>query len=86
MDKKINVIDDNGNSYSVEVLNVFNVEGYDHDYIMFTQDDLNNNELDVNISIVLNENGSYRLVNIDDEKEWETVQKAIIEMGGMSNE
>ena len=78
----IKVLDDNGNAFEVEVLDIFGVEGYDHEYIMYTR---NQNQEDENIeafvSILKNENDKYSLINIEDEEEWNVVQQAILEAG-----
>ena len=85
MDNKINVIDEQGNSHEVEVLDIFGVEGSDKEYIMYT----NNKEVDPDnieayVSILKEENDNYLLINIEDENEWSMVQEAINEMGDMS--
>lgn len=87
MDRNINIVDDNGNTFTVEVVRIFNVNGYDNDYILYTMNkELDNDDIEAYVSILLKENGNYRLINIDDEQEWDIVQKAIEEMGEMEDE
>ena len=35
MDDIIDVVDENGVNHKIEVIDIFNVEGYDHDYIFY---------------------------------------------------
>lgn len=86
MDNIITVIDENGIEKEVEVLDIFTVNGYeDKEYILYTQNkEVSQDSVEVLVSI-LNKAGenSYSLLNIEDEREWESVQKAIDEMGDM---
>ncbi len=86
MDNIITVIDENGIEKEVEVLDIFTVNGYeDKEYILYTQNkEVSQDSVEVLVSI-LNKTGenSYSLLNIEDEREWESVQKAIDEMGDM---
>lgn len=82
MDKNLTVLDENGNELLVDVLDIFNVEGYDNDYILYTS----NKEVDIEnieayVSILEKDDDNYILKNIEDEAEWNIVQKAIYEMG-----
>lgn len=82
MDNKINVIDEYGNAYEVEVLDIFNVEGYDKDYILYTNNkEIDNDNIEVFVSILEEKDGNHALLNIEDEEEWANVQMAINEMG-----
>ena len=84
MDNKINVFDEQGNAHEVEVLDVFNVEGYDKDYILYTNNkEVDNDNIEAFVSILKEENGNYLLLNIEDDNEWNTVQLAINEMGDL---
>ena len=82
MDNKISVYDKDGNDYVVEVLDIFQVDGYDKDYILYTQyREIDKDNIEVLVSILSEKDGVFSLLNIDDEDEWETVKKAIDEMG-----
>ena len=82
MDNKISVYDKDGNDYVVEVLDIFQVDGYDKDYILYTQNrEIDKDNIEVLVSILSEKDGVFSLLNIDDEDEWETVKKAIDEMG-----
>ena len=85
MDNNINVIDTDGAISQVEVLDVFNVVGYDDkEYIMYTKNkEIDEDNVEVFVSILSKNNDEYSLLNIDDDKEWEMVQKAIEEMGAL---
>lgn len=80
MNDVINVVDEYGNAFEVEVLDIFEVEGYDHEYIMYTRnEEVDEDNIETYVSILQSENDNYSLVNIEDDKEWEDVQKAIAE-------
>ena len=82
MDNKISVYDKDGNDYVVEVLDIFQVDGYDKDYILYTQNrEIDKDNIEVLVSILSEKDGVFSLLNIEDEDEWETVKKAIDEMG-----
>ncbi len=81
----ISVVDEDGNRFDVEVLDIFNVEGFNNDYILYTRNILVDQEnVETYVSILKEENDNYNLLNIEDENEWNTVQKAILEMGDYS--
>ena len=81
MNEVISVVDEYGNTFEVEVLDIFGVEGYDHEYIMYTRnEEIDENNIGAYVSILKNdENDNYSLVNIEDDEEWNVVQKAIAE-------
>ena len=83
MDNLIKVIDLEGNEVEVEVLDIFSVTGYeDKEYIMYTMNKkLDDNNVEVLISVLEKVGDQYNLETITDEAEWEEVQKAIDEMG-----
>lgn len=66
----------------VEVLDIFNVVGYEgKDYIMYTLGEKINEENEKVYISILNDRGNntFELLEISDEKEWEAVQQAIQE-------
>ena len=83
MNNLIKVIDSEGNEVEVEVLDIFSVVGYeDRDYIMYTMNkQVDENNIEVLVSILERNGNQFNLETITDEKEWEEVQKAIDEMG-----
>ena len=83
MDNLIKVIDLEGNEVEVEVIDIFSVTGYeDKEYIMYTMNKkLDDNNVEVLISVLEKVGDQYNLETITDEAEWEEVQKAIDEMG-----
>ena len=85
MDNKINVFDEHGMAHEVEVLDVFNVDGYDNDYILFTNNkEIDNDNVEAYVSILKEDNGNYLLLTIEDENEWNRVQLALNEMGDLN--
>lgn len=88
MDNIITVTTDNGQTTKIEVLDIFSVVGYeDKEYVLYTQNvEVDQDNIKAYISILENNNGSYNLVSIEDEQEWESVQKAIEEMEESVNE
>lgn len=83
MNNMINVFDEDGNQFEVEVLDIFTVAGYeDKEYILYTRNKaIDENNIEVMVSILRENNGQYYLDNIEDDKEWETVQFALDENG-----
>ena len=83
MDYNIVITNNDGTQEEVEVLNIFNVNGYDNkEYILYTKNkEIDNDNIEVFISILRQQGDNFSLENIEDEKEWDDVQKAIDEMG-----
>ena len=81
-DNKITLTTPDNKTIEVEVLDIFNVVGYEgKDYIMYTLGEKIDEENEkVSISI-LNDKGdnNFELVGITDDKEWDMVEKAIQE-------
>lgn len=82
MDNFIIVTDRDGKESEVEVLDIFTVEGYeDKDYILYTENkEIDENNIEVFVSILKQDGDTFTLEAINDEKEWEEVQKAIDEV------
>ena len=81
-DNKIVLTTPDNRKIEVEVLDIFNVIGYeDKDYIMYTLwEKVDEENEKVYISILKDYgNNNFELVSIVDEQEWEAVQKAIQE-------
>ncbi len=80
---KITIHEENGTVSEIEILDIFNVRGYDDkDYILYTKNeekDINN--IEVMVSILEKTEEGYIFKYIVDEKEWEDVQKALEELG-----
>lgn len=82
----INVMDNNGDLFEVEVLDIFNVEGFDKDYIMYTRnEEVDDENIKTYVSILKEEDDNYILLNIEDDYEWSVVQQAIQEAGEINN-
>ncbi len=80
MDTKIKVVTSNNQVLEIEVLDIFQVSGYDHDYIMYSLgEEVDDENEQVYISILKNDHDSYSLEDISDDKEWEDVEKALLE-------
>lgn len=78
----INVVDANGNNYTVEVLDIFGVEGFDKDYILYTMNkEIDEENIETYVSILKENDGNFSLEDISDDNEWDVVQRAILEMG-----
>ena len=78
-DYMLNIIDENGNPAEIEVLDIFSVEAYPgKEYILYTKGEVEGDMEKTYVSILAeNEDGSYTLKHIDDDKEWEQVEEAI---------
>ena len=80
MDTKIKVVTLDNQVLEIEVLDVFQVSGYDRDYIMYSLgEEVDEEDEQVYISILKNDHDSYSLEDISDDKEWEDVEKALLE-------
>ncbi len=81
-ENKITITTPDHKEMEVEVLDIFNVVGYEEkDYIMYTLGEkINEDNERVYISILNDKgNNTFELLGISDEKEWEAVQQAIQE-------
>lgn len=83
MDNKIKIKDEDGREYVVDVIDIFNVEGYEgKEYIAYTLGrEIDQNNLEVYVSILKQDGKNYSLDYIEDKREWEMVQRAMDEMG-----
>ena len=81
-ENKITITTPDNKEIEVEVLDIFNVVGYEgKDYIMYTLGEKINEENEKVYISILNGRGNntFELLEISDEKEWEAVQQAIQE-------
>lgn len=81
-ENKITITTPDNKEMEVEVLDIFNVVGYEEkDYIMYTLGEKINEENEKVYISILNDRGNntFELLGISDEKEWEAVQQAIQE-------
>lgn len=81
-ENKITITTPDNKEIEVEVLDIFNVVGYEgKDYIMYTLGEKINEENEKVYISILNDKGNntFELLEISDEKEWEAVQQAIQE-------
>lgn len=82
MNNIIRVTNENGETFEVEVLDIFEVAGYEgKEYIVYSRGKEIDNNVEVYVSILRDQNGEFLLDNITDDKEWEDVEKAMDEMG-----
>lgn len=84
-DYNITITNEDGTQEVVEVLDIFNVVGYEgKEYILYTKNkEVDADNIEVLVSILVQENENYKLLNIEDENEWNAVQNAINEMGDL---
>lgn len=81
-DNKITLTTPDNKKIEVEVLDIFNVVGYEEkDYIMYTLGEKVDEENEKVYISILNDKGNnnFELIGISDEKEWTAVEKAIQE-------
>lgn len=81
MDNKIKVVTPDNQALEVEVLDIFNVVGYEgKDYVLYSLgEQIDADHEQAYISILEQGTDGYSLVEIKDAKEWNAVQKAIAE-------
>lgn len=76
----INVTNENGTTFPVEVLDIFNVTGYEgKDYILYTRGEaIDENNERVYVSILTKDiNNNFSFTTIEDATEWSIVKQAI---------
>ena len=81
-DNKITLTTPDNKTIEVEVLDIFNVVGYEgKDYIMYTLGEKIDEENEKVYISILNDKGdnNFELVGITDDKDWDMVEKAIQE-------
>jgi uncharacterized protein YrzB (UPF0473 family) len=88
MNNIITVTTENKKKVKVEVIDIFQVAGYENkDYILYTQNiEVDKDNIKAYISILEEKDGNYTLKGIEDNKEWDDVQKALEEMEDIANE
>ncbi len=81
MNNMISVVNDAGQKFQVEVLDIFNVVGYDNkEYVLYSLGESIDQENEkVYVSILENKGENYQLSEIVDSAEWQAVQNAINE-------
>lgn len=86
MNNMIKVVDATGMEIEVEVLDIFRLtDNQEKEYIMYTQNkEVDENNIEVFVSILKQDGNNFQLLNIEDEEEWKKVQKAIDEMGELN--
>ena len=79
-DRIIKVTTENGQEVEAEVLDIFNVEGYDNDYCLYTfSEEVDDDNEKVYVSILVEKEDGFDFVAITDEQEWNDVQEALNE-------
>ena len=86
IDNHITVTDDTGNKYTAEVYDIFKVDGYDGDYIIYSFGEVVDQDNEkVYVSKIVESQDDFTLSEIQDEAEWEavnnTIQKNIESLG-----
>jgi uncharacterized protein YrzB (UPF0473 family) len=90
MDNRVvKVTNANGQEFDAEILDIFNVVGYDKDYCLYTfgeQVDQDNEKVYVSILKEKENEEGYDFVGITDQKEWNDVQEAVNESINLEGE
>ncbi len=73
-DTKLNVMTETGESITIDVIDIFSLEGNDKEYILYSIGD------DVYASILVEEETTFNLQTITDEEEMNHVKKRIEEL------
>lgn len=81
MENTITVVTEDGTELQAEILDIFNVEEYkDKEYILYTLNEEDGDNVKVYISILEENDEDYSIVRIEDDKEYEIVEKYVREM------
>lgn len=76
----IKITTENGKEVDAEVLDIFGVEGFDHDYCLYTfGEDNDDDNQKVYVSIIKEKDDGFDFIAITDEEEWQAVQEALNE-------
>ena len=76
----IKITTENGKEVDAEVLDIFGVEGFDHDYCLYTFREHNDDDNQkVYVSIIKEKDDGFDFIAITDEEEWQAVQEALNE-------
>jgi len=84
MSKKMIVSDKDGQLSDINVLEIFQIEGYDHQYVLYSKGekiDANSNKEKAYVSIINKHEQGFTFDNIENEEEWEDVQATITDYG-----
>lgn len=73
-DTKLNVMTETGEDVTIDVIDIFSIDGSDKEYILYSIED------DVYASILIEDESTFNLQTIEDENEMEVVKKRIEEL------
>ncbi len=73
-DTKLNVMTETGENITIDVIDIFCIDGSDKEYILYSIED------DVYASILIENETTFNLQTIEDENEMEVVKKRIEEL------
>lgn len=77
----ISVISENGNEESVEVVTAFKLNDTNQDYIVYTQNEKDeNNNITVYVSKIIEEDGVSKLAGIESDEEWTRIKSVLREL------
>lgn len=74
MDTKLNVVSENGESLSIDVIDIFSSENDDKEYMLYSVGD------DIYASILIEDDNTFALKTIEDEKEMKIVKERISQL------
>lgn len=74
MDTELNVINENGDKVTIDVIDIFSPEGEDKEYMLYSIGD------DIYASILIEDNNTFGLETIKDEREMEIVKNRISQL------
>lgn len=74
MDTKLNVVSENGDNISIDVIDIFSSENDDKEYMLYSVGD------DIYASILIEDDNTFALKTIEDEKEMEIVKERISQL------
>lgn len=74
MDTKLDVVNENGDRLTIDVIDIFSPKGEEKEYILYSIGD------DIYASILVEDEASFGLLTIENEKEMEFVKERINEL------
>lgn len=85
--KKLIVIDENGAEKEAEILSMFKINESDKEYILYTLNEIDeNNMIKIYASRLVDNGESYSFANIDSDEEWISVKQVMKEISKAGKE
>ena len=80
-ERKLTIIDEEGNEQEVEVIVAFEFKDTEQEYVVYTQNETDDNgNITIYVSKINEVDGESKLSGIDDEEEWSRIKDVLREL------